>query len=99
MSPSRVPWRPQERNTPSMPAAVMMTGTIIGAMIRLAISAAPGIRPRARPTAAAVPAAVAISALGNIIVAVVGIASGQTHELGSFRYHCKERPRGGEGGR
>src|SRR5262249_7490045 len=75
MSPARVPCRPQARNTPSMAAAVMITGTIIGAMIRLAISPAPGIRARARPTAAAVPAAVATVALGNMMVALVALAS------------------------
>src|SRR5262245_18912471 len=96
MSPSRVPCRPQARNTPSMAAAVMIMGKIIGAMIRLAISPAPGIFPRARPTAAAVPAAVAMSALGNMTVALVARASSQTDELESFRYHCNERPGGGK---
>src|SRR5215467_10427595 len=96
MSRARVPCRPQARNAPSMAAAVMITGTIIGAMIRLAISPAPGIRARARPTAAAVPAAVATVALGNMMVALVAMASSQTEELASFRYHCKDRPGGGK---
>src|SRR5215467_8251601 len=96
MSPVRVPCRPQARNTPSMAAAVIMTGTIIGAMIRLAISPAPGIRPRTSPTAAAVPATVATVALGNMMVALVAMASSQTEELESFRYHCKDRPGGGK---
>src|SRR5215472_16471618 len=96
MSPVRVPCRPQARNAPSMAAAVIMTGTIIGAMIRLAISPAPGIRPRTSPTAAAVPATVATVALGNMMVALVAMASSQTEELESFRYHCKDRPGGGK---
>src|SRR5215510_14780388 len=96
MSPARVPCRPQARNTLSMAAPVMITGTIIGAMIRLAISPAPGIRARARPTAAAVPAAVATVALGNMMIALVAMASSQTEELESFRYHCKEKPGGGK---
>src|SRR5215467_78311 len=96
MSPVRVPSRPQARTNPSMAAAVMMTGTIIGAMIRLAISPAPGIRARARPTAAAVPAAVATVALGTMMVTLVAMASSQTDELESFRYHCKDRPGGGK---
>jgi hypothetical protein len=79
-----------------MAAAVMMTGTIIGAMIRLAISPAPGIRARARPTAAAVPAAVATVALGTMMVALVAMASSQAEELESLRYHCKDRPGGGK---
>src|SRR6476659_8948323 len=95
MRPEIVPCKPQPRNTPSMAAAVMITGTTIGAIIRLAITRAPGMLPRASPTAAAVPAAVAIRALGIMILALVEMASNQTGRLASLRYHCKDKPGGG----
>src|SRR5262249_56758760 len=91
MSPARVPCSPQPRNTPSIAAAVIMTGTTIGAMTRLAINPAPGIRARARPTAAAVPAAVATVALGHMMIALVAVGSRQIEELGSLRLHWQEK--------
>ena len=56
----------------------------------------PECLPRARPTAAAVPAAVAIRALGIMIMALVEMASNQTGRLASLRYHCNDKPGGGK---
>src|SRR5262249_59225741 len=80
----------------TMAAEIKRPGTLTGARTRLATNPAPGIRARARPTAAAVPAAVARVALGNMMIALVAMASSQIEELESFRYHCKEKPGGGK---
>ena len=67
-----------------MAAAVMITGTTIGAITRPAIRPAPGNRLRASPTAAAVPAAVAISALGIMTITLVdkvSIQAGEAEQL------------------
>ena len=72
-----------------------MIGTTSGAITMPVSTLRPGIRARARASGAAVPHAVASKPVGMTISTLVSNVLAHSGSLNSLRYHCSEKPGGG----
>src|SRR6185437_10910572 len=74
---------------------MMMTGTTMGDINTPVMIALPGMVPRERPNAAAVPMIIASRPVGTTISMLVVRESNQAGSAKILRYHCIEKPGGG----